>query len=171
MKNIFKSHLIYSGINFAIGEFLIPFFSRMPDKLGKYLTDDRYETIKFILSKTNPVYSFCLVKKRNVDIGNNEIYYFLPLRYFKDHYGLLSARPSSSSNVISTNKDWISDNGFEILKNKFFITDIKFIELSHSNSKRKYIATNNLNDAQVGISYLCNNFSLWNDMKIILLKK
>ena len=106
-----------------------------------------------------------------MDKGKNEIYYFLPLRYFKDNYGLISARPSLSSNCISTNKDWISDNGFEILKNKFFITDIEFIQLSHSQTKKHYITTNNLNDLQVGISYLCNNFSLWNDMKIILFNK
>ena len=170
MKNIFKSHLIYSGINLAINEFLIPFCNSMPDKFGKYLTDDRYEIIKFILSKTSPVNSFCLVKNRHGNIGNNEIYSFLPLRYFKDRYGLISARPSSS-NSISTHKDWITDNGFEILKNKFYITYIEFMQLSHSITKKQYIATNNLNDLQVGISYLCNNFSLWNDMKIILFNK
>ena len=171
MKNIFKSHLIYSGINFAFGEFLIPFCNKIPDKFGKYLIVSKYEIKKYILNKTSPVNSFCLVKNRNVDISKNEIYYFLPLRYFKDRYGLISVRPSSSSNCISTNKDWITDNGFELLKNKFNISDVEFIQLSHSITKKQYVATNNLNDAQVGISYLCNNFSLWNDMKIILLKK
>ena len=170
MKSIFKSSLIYSGINLAMGEFLIPFLNGIPDKFGKYLTDDRYEIVKFILSKTSPVNSFCLVKNRNENVVCNKIYYFLPLRYFKDHYGLISVRPSSSSSCTSTNKDWINDNGFEILKNKFYISDIEFIQLSHSISKKQYIITNNLNDVQVGISYLCNNFSLWNDLKIILFK-
>ena len=103
-------------------------------------------------------------------MSNNEIYYFLPLRFYKDRYGLISARPSSSSNCISTNKNWITDNGFELLENKFYISDVEFIQLAHSMTKKQYIVTNDLNDTQVGISYLCNNFSLWNDMKIILLK-
>jgi hypothetical protein len=159
----------------VLKELLEPAAKQLPEAIGRFRSNNKWQIHFYCLSASNPADSFCCVSTEAIaanplqlleegSLSSSLPLLLVPVRFSKDHLTGMTIRPSSTSNATALANHWIGSSvnlaGMKIAND----SGVNLLAFNRAADGMEFVAAGSTSAAQTSIADLSMKRPLWAEL-------